>query len=94
MQTALSHADAVKAGKRTRRLRTINRYMFVIPGLLLFFVFTILPLLVGAFYSLTNYNMIQPWSFVGLENFKTLILEDDLFLTAVQNTLVYAIIYG
>lgn len=83
-----------KVGRRDRTKRTIVRYMFIIPALVLFFVFTVLPLLIGTFYSLTDYNMIQDWHFVGLNNYKTLFLDDDIFLIALQNTLVYAICTG
>ncbi len=83
-----------KIGRRDRNKRTFVRYMFVIPALVMFFVFTILPLLIGTFYSLTDYNMIQDWNFVGLNNYKTLFLDDDIFLIALQNTLIYAICTG
>ena len=42
----------------------------------------------------TNFNMVQFPQFVGLSNFYSLILEDEVFLKAIQNTLVFAIITG
>jgi len=83
-----------RIGRRDRVVRAVNRYLFVIPALVMFFVFTILPLLIGTFYSVTDYNMIQDWNFVGLNNYKTLFLDDDIFLIALKNTLVYAICTG
>ena len=83
-----------KIGRRDRAKRTTVRYMFVGPALFLFFLFPILPLAIGTFYSLTDYNMIQDWTWAGLRNYKTLFLDDDLFLIALQNTLVYAICTG
>lgn len=91
---SLTLEQVQKIGRRDRTKRTLVRYMFIIPALVLFFVFTILPLLIGTFYSLTDYNMIQDWNFVGLNNYKTLFLDDDIFLIALQNTLIYAICTG
>lgn len=91
---SLTLEQVQKIGRRDRTKRTLVRYMFIIPALVLFFVFTILSLLIGTFYSLTDYNMIQDWNFVGLNNYKTLFLDDDIFLIALQNTLIYAICTG
>ncbi len=91
----LSHDEAVRIGKRDRKMRTFNRYMFLVPAMTLFIIFFVLPLAMGLIYSFTDYNMIQPWSFCGLNNFKKLFLEDDLFIEyAIPNTLQYAVIVG
>ncbi len=91
----LSHDEAVKRGKRDRQLRILNRYLFLIPSMTLFIIFFVLPLFMSLIYAFTEYNMIQPWSFCGLNNFKRLFLEDDLFIEyAIPNTLEYAIIVG
>mgnify|MGYP001024730122 FL=1 len=42
----------------------------------------------------TNFNMIETPKFVGLSNFYTLFLNDDVFLIAVRNTLIFAIFTG
>ena len=57
-------------------------------------MFFVTPAIYGVYAAFTKWDLFNEPVFIGLENFKTLILEDDLFLTAVQNTLVYAIIYG
>lgn len=69
-------------------------YAFLLPFLILFAVFVIVPVAVAMYYSLTNYNMIQPARFVGLNNYASLLLDDDVFLLALQNTLVFAVITG
>ena len=46
------------------------------------------------YYSLTNYNMIQPAQFVGLQNYSQLLLDDDVFLISLKNTLLFAVITG
>ena len=44
--------------------------------------------------SFTYYNILQAPSFVGLQNYFNLFLNDDTFLTAIKNTLLIAVITG
>lgn len=74
--------------------RNKTGYLFLLPFLLLFTAFTIVPVAVAMGTSFTNYNMIQKPGFVGLDNYAFLILDDDVFLKALQNTLVFALITG
>ncbi len=67
---------------------------FAAPFLLLFFVFTVVPVIVAMVLSFTNFNMLQEAKFVGLDNYLTLLLEDDVFLTAIKNTFLFAFIIG
>lgn len=68
--------------------------IFALPFLLLFFVFTVIPVFVALILSFTNYNILQPAQYVGLQNYLTLLLDDDIFLTAVKNTFLFAFIIG
>lgn len=74
--------------------RNKTGYLFLMPFLVLFTVFTIVPVAVSMGTSFTNYNMIQSPSFVGFDNYKYLILDDDVFLTALQNTMLFALVTG
>lgn len=67
-------------------------YLFLFPFLVLFALFTIIPVVVAFSLSFTNYNMLQDANFVGLTNYRLLILEDDLFILALKNTFTFAII--
>lgn len=69
-------------------------YAFVAPYLLIFTVFTILPVVISLFYSLTYYNMLEPAKWVGLQNYARLLLSDQNFLTAVKNTFIFALVTG
>ena len=66
----------------------------VLFTMLLFLVFVLLPVLVSVVLSFTSYNIIQPPSFAGLDNYKQLFLDDDVFQTCVRNTLLFAFIAG
>jgi len=69
-------------------------YLFITPFFILFTVFVAIPVLLSLVLSFTYYNMIQPPRWLGLINFKTLILEDDVFLIAIKNTVIFALITG
>ena len=69
-------------------------YLFLAPYAVLFFVFFILPIVTSIFYSFTYYNILEPARFIGLQNYINLILQDEVFLTAIKNTFVIAVITG
>ena len=69
-------------------------YLFLAPYAILFFTFFILPIATSIFYSFTYYNILEPARFIGFQNYINLILQDDVFLTAIKNTFVIAVITG
>ena len=69
-------------------------YLFLAPYAILFFTFTILPVITSIYYSFTYYNILEPARFIGLDNYISLILEDDIFLQGVKNTFMIAVITG
>ena len=69
-------------------------YLFLAPFLILFLLFTMIPVVVGIFMSFTNYNMIELPDFVGISNYKLLILDDKEFIIALKNTFLFAFISG
>lgn len=69
-------------------------YLLIAPFFLLFIVFTILPIVLSLPIGFTNFNMVQFPRWVGMNNFYALFMEDEVFLKAIQNTLVFAIITG
>ena len=69
-------------------------YLFLAPYAILFFTFFILPICTSIFYSFTYYNILEPPRFIGFQNYINLILQDEIFLTAIKNTFVIAVIVG
>ena len=69
-------------------------YLFLAPYAILFFTFFSLPVCTSIFYSFTYYNILEPPRFIGFQNYINLILQDEIFLTAVKNTFVCAVIIG
>ena len=69
-------------------------YLMVGPFMVLFFIFTILPVALSALFSLTDFNMLQFPTWQGLSNFTRLFVEDEIFIKACKNTLIFAAITG
>lgn len=78
--------------KRMWNART--SYVMIGPFMLFFLVFTVIPVVAAIALSFTDFNMLQSPNFVGLENYKSLFLNDDIFMIAVKNTLIFAFITG
>lgn len=69
-------------------------YLLLAPFFILFTIFLLFPIILSLPMGFTNFNMAQFPTFIGLDNFYTLFLEDEIFLKAIQNTLVFAIVTG
>ncbi len=69
-------------------------YLFLLPYAVLFLTFFILPIVTSIYYSFTYYNILEAPRFIGFQNYINLVLQDEVFLTAVRNTFVIAVITG
>jgi multiple sugar transport system permease protein len=69
-------------------------YLALLPFFSIFFVFTVLPVIIAIYYSFTSYNVIQPPKWIGLDNYINLFVNDPIFIKAVINTFVFAIFTG
>lgn len=65
-------------------------YVFSLPFILGFLAFTMIPILVSMYYSLTNYKLGQAPEFIGLKNYWDL-FNDARFLNSVKVTLTYVV---
>lgn len=68
--------------------------VFLAPFLILFCVFTVIPILSSVVLSFTYFNMLETPSFIGFENYIRMFFDDDVFLIALRNTMVFALITG
>ena len=69
-------------------------YLFLAPYAILFTMFYVFPVVASIYYSFTYYNILEPPRFIGLQNYISLVLQDDIFLIGVKNTLMIALITG
>ncbi len=83
-------------GRDLRRRMAKKRvcYLMVGPYLLLFLLFTVIPVIMSIGLSFTYYNLFETPRMVFLDNYRGLFISDDVFLTALRNTLLIAVITG
>lgn len=79
----------VKDVKRDR-----HAYVLLAPYVILFLLFTVLPVVISIFFSFTSFNMLESPSWVGWENYSKLLWNDDVFLIGLKNTMIFAVITG
>ncbi len=101
MSTKTAEKKAVARKDMTRRewiwkemKRNKAAYVLVAPYMILFTIFTVLPVVLSIVISFTDFNMLQWPNIVWLDNYITLFLADDIFLLCCKNTFVFAVIVG
>jgi len=71
-----------------------SAYLMLAPFTLFFLIFTVLAVVSAMGLSLTNYNLIEKPVFSGWTNYVRTLIDDDILIIAVKNTLMFAIITG
>ena len=74
--------------------RILNKafpYLMTAPALILFSLLVLWPLCYGAYTSFFRWDGMSAMKWVGTENYKYL-LEDEIFITAMKNTVKYALL--
>jgi len=74
--------------------RNKTAYFMIAPFYIIFLSFTIIPVIVSMFLSFTSFNMLEAPVFIGMDNYTRLFLNDDIFIKACENTLIFAAITG
>lgn len=74
--------------------RSIPLYVMIAPFMILFIVFVVYPVLNAIWFSFTDYNVLEKANFVALRNYQKLFLDDEIFITAIKNTFIIAVIVG
>lgn len=69
-------------------------YVLMAPFMILFTIFTVIPVLASIFISLTSFDMLSPPKWVGLMNYERMILDDPIFFKVLKNTLIFAFLTG
>lgn len=76
------------------REKLFQPIILLMPFAVLFFLFTLLPVIASVVLSFTSYDMLNAPKFIGLENYIRMFLYDDIFKIALKNTLVFAVVTG
>ena len=76
-------------------VNSLGKYfiIFILPALVIYLLFSILPFVFTIFYSFTDYTDMNPvnLSFVGLKNYLK-VFDTPLMMTAIKNSVIYAIL--
>lgn len=79
---------------RSELKRNIPHYVLLLPFLTVFIIFMLVPVLSAIVLSFTDFNMVQAPNWVGLSNYIRILIDDEVFMIALKNTLLYAAITG
>ncbi len=71
-----------------------HNYVLMAPYVILFLTFTIIPVFMSLGISFTYFNLLESPRFIGLDNYTKLLLEDDIFIISLKNTLILAVVTG
>ena len=75
-----------------KKTKIYSKY-FVLPGLVLYIVFFVVPSFIGIYFSFTDWNRYSSEvKFVGLENYRAIFASGSNYLSYVRNTLNFTII--
>ncbi len=80
------------------RLNAIYGFLFMLPVIIIFAIFIIIPIIFAIYFSFTNWNGISPpseASWVGFDNYRALLIDDGIrkrdFFTSLKNTTYFAL---
>ena len=90
-QTAANVASASRRGRRGTvwRREALDGYLLAAPAILGLIIFTAYPVLYTFYLSFTEYNFVRDPNWIGLANYKEMLLEDELFRKSLASTLYY-----
>ena len=91
----MKNIEAKTKDKKRKTLRdNLVAYSFLLPSLVGVLCFSMIPLIISLYVSLTDWNFtkgIGNWNFIGLQNFKNL-WTDEWFIASIKNTLIFSIV--
>ena len=94
----LAKLSAYNKNKRQNLFKEIKKnkisYLLIAPYCILFILFYLVPVCMSIGLSFTYFNILEPARFVGWKNYIDLFFADEVFLKAVKNTFLFAIITG
>ena len=76
---------------RQRTREAIEGYIFVLPAVLGFVLFTLYPMVASLGLSFTEYNLISSPEWIGVDNY-TRMFQDEFFWRSVRITVTYAVV--
>jgi multiple sugar transport system permease protein len=85
---------ALAPGRRRRISdETAAGWISISPWIIGFLLFTAWPVAASLYFSFTKYNVVESPHWIGLDNYRELLGDDDRFFKSVRNTVVYSALY-
>jgi len=81
----------LRSGLTLTQKETGTAYLFLLPMLVLYMIFVVLPMIITFYLSFTEYSVLTPPKWVGLHNYKYLFFEDDIFKSSIINTFLFVV---
>ena len=69
-------------------------YIMLLPFMLLFLVFTVIPIIMSLPMGFCDFDMAHFPKWIGLRNFYAMFIEDDVFIKSIRTTLIFALFTG
>ena len=92
---AVSRKDMTKAQWTWKEMkRNKVAYLMIAPYMIIFTCFTLIPVHLSMILSFTDFNMLEMPTRFNLDNYIRLFLDDDIFVIALKNTFIFAVIVG
>jgi len=70
------------------------QYLFIMPYLVIFVAFTVVPVVMSMCLSFTYFNILEFPRFIGLQNYFRLFVDDRIFIKSLANTIMFAVVTG
>ncbi len=87
-----SVVQTARPKRRLWRAETLEGVIFALPSILGFLFFALGPTIVSLYLSFTEYNILKPAAWIGLQNYIEAFTNDELFWTAVRVTAYYTVV--
>lgn len=80
-----------KGQRKPRNSQRLAGYLFILPNFIGFFIFMMIPIIMGLCISFTDYNGFNQFNFVGLDNYIKM-FQDEYFQISFLNNMLYTLV--
>lgn len=90
----MANLKSKKVNKIHTKREQLPIFIMMAPFMIFFILFTIIPIVSSIVLGFTSFDLLGTPKFIGIDNFRRMFVEDEVFGTVVKNTLVFAAIAG
>ena len=90
MKNIKSNSNRIDGGVKDQ----LGCYLMIVPFAAMFMLFLVLPIITSFFLSFFEFDMVSIPKFIGFSNYFRILFDDEVFMTTLKNTLLFAVITG